>query len=108
MVLIMHLIESAAESVSHEVSTRVAEAESGPRAADAMRLDYMLNKEEEERRRRRRRRRTWQQAMIKPDLGILSGLCVGDQPPSCHLFILTCTYSNARFNLLSIFIKGQP
>jgi hypothetical protein len=45
MVLIMHLIESAAESVS---PTRVAEAESGPRAADAMRLEYMLNNEEEE------------------------------------------------------------
>jgi hypothetical protein len=40
----MHLIKSAAESVS---PIRVAKIESGPRVANAIRLKYMLNNEKE-------------------------------------------------------------
>jgi hypothetical protein len=51
MMLIIHLIGSSAEPVSNEAPTGAAEAEPGPRAADAehaMSLKYMLNKGEEE------------------------------------------------------------
>jgi hypothetical protein len=51
MMLIIYLIGSSAEPVSNEAPIKAAEAEPGPRAADAehtMSLKYILNKGEEE------------------------------------------------------------